>query len=113
VKAAKERLALIEKDAASTNREALNIFTKLLKAHQTDDPELERVRNESLLADLLGDTPVPVHQASVDREVIDLFNRFLDLLRVPENFTAFETMALSYPWKGKIHTRNISKTVST
>jgi hypothetical protein len=102
VKTAKERLTLIEKDAASTNRDALNIFTKLVKAYQTDDPELRRVRNESLLADLLGDAPVLVPRASVDQPVIDLFNRFLDLLRVPENFTAVETMARSYPWKGKI-----------
>jgi hypothetical protein len=98
----KKQIALIEKNARAISREAFELFAKLITA-QLDDPERKRVGNESLIADLLGEDPVPIPRTSlVDPKVAELLHRFIHLRRVPDNFAAMETMAKSYPWKGKI-----------
>jgi hypothetical protein len=67
------------------------------------DPERMRRANESLIADLMGDEPVPVPRTStVDLKVVDLLHKFFDLNQVPRNFEAMGTMVKYYPWRGKI-----------
>jgi hypothetical protein len=67
------------------------------------DPERERIANESLIADLLGEEPVAVPRSStVDPKVAELLRKFIHLSQVPHSFEALETMVKLYPWRGKI-----------
>jgi hypothetical protein len=95
---------MTEEHAASVNRQAFTVFKKLITAVQPEDgSERQRVSNESLLADIFGNKPVPMlRDLSVDPKAVDLMYRFLDLVRLPENFAAIEPMARRYPWKGAI-----------
>jgi hypothetical protein len=88
--------------AASINQEAFGVFVKLITA-PLSDPDAMRLGNESLIADLVGENPVPVPRTStVDLKVVDLLYKFLDLNQVPVNFEAMETMVKYCPWRGKI-----------
>ncbi|WP_316191361.1 MULTISPECIES: hypothetical protein [unclassified Bradyrhizobium] len=75
----------------------------MILAVQPNDPDRQRIGNESLLADIFGDKPVPIpRNLSIDPTVTDLLYRFLELIQLPENFEAIEPMAKRHPWKGSI-----------
>ncbi|WP_316179243.1 MULTISPECIES: hypothetical protein [unclassified Bradyrhizobium] len=95
--------ALIEEGATSVNQDAFSLFRDLIVAIQPEDPDRQRLGNESLLADIFGDNPVPIpRNLSVDMKVTDLLYRFLELIRLPESFEAIEPMARRHPWKASI-----------
>lgn len=84
------------------NREAFDLFAKLL-TDSSKDPQRSKIGNESLIADLLGEDPVPIPPSStVDPKVAHMVHAFIDLLQVTTNFSDIETMIRYYPWRGKI-----------
>ncbi|OKO88045.1 hypothetical protein AC629_10865 [Bradyrhizobium sp. NAS80.1] len=82
--------------------EAFGLCIKLVSARIDDDPERMKAVNDSLMADLLGDAPLPVPVSSVDQSVVRLLHGLMELMQVPNRFDAMATMVRLYPWGGKI-----------
>ncbi|MGJ5155516.1 hypothetical protein [Bradyrhizobium sp. HKCCYLR1023] len=73
----KDPEALIEENATSINQAAFTVFKDLILAVQPNDLDRQRIGNESLLADIFGDKPVPIpRNLSIDPTVTDLLYRF-------------------------------------
>ncbi|SFH83208.1 hypothetical protein [Bradyrhizobium sp. cf659] len=82
--------------------EALNLVVKLVSARIDGEPGRMKAANDSLMADLLGDDPLPVPLSPVDQSVVRLLHGLLELMQVPNRFNAMATMVKLYPWGGKI-----------
>ena len=98
----KSQRSVIDAPLPPEYAEAFNLAIKMVSLRLDNEPDRLRAVNDSLMADLLGDDPLPVPLSSVDPSVVRLLHAIIQLMQVPHNFEAMTTMVRLYPWRGKI-----------